>query len=99
MADGVYRAFEKLKINLEPSLVTPPKVKIAGRGADPTGLNRVALGTQMVDVWEDLPLVGKIAGEAALALCTNPHIADVTTSAGSRSHSPCRTAPPSPRCY
>jgi D-xylose transport system substrate-binding protein len=83
MADGVYRALEKLNVNMEPpSPVSFPSVMIAGRGGDPAGLNRLARGTQVADVWENLPLVGKIAGEAALALCTNPHFDQVTTSAG-----------------
>jgi D-xylose transport system substrate-binding protein len=83
MADGVYRALEKRGVDMEPpSPVAPPKVQIAGRGGSPAGLNRVARGTQVADVWENLPLVGKLAGEAALALCANPNIDEVTTSAG-----------------
>jgi D-xylose transport system substrate-binding protein len=31
-------------------------------------LNRVALGTQLVSVWKDSRVLGKIAGEAAVAL-------------------------------
>jgi D-xylose transport system substrate-binding protein len=83
MADGVYRALEKRGIDMNPpSPTAPPKVQIAGRGGSPAGLNRLARGTQVADVWENLPLVGKLAGEAALALCANPNIDEVTTSAG-----------------
>jgi D-xylose transport system substrate-binding protein len=39
--------------------------------------NRVALGTQTVDVWADLRLLGKAAGDAAVALCKNPAISKV----------------------
>jgi D-xylose transport system substrate-binding protein len=79
----VYRALEKLHINVAPdSAVNDPRVLIASRGGDSAGLNRVALRTQVVDVWENLPLVGKLAGEAAIALCANPHLDQVTTSAG-----------------
>ena len=83
MADGVFRALEKMNVDMQPAdEVSLPKVLVAGRGADPTGLNRLAMGTQVIDVWENLPLVGKIAGEAALALCTRPSFDEVTTSAG-----------------
>ena len=83
MANGVFQALEKLHVDMNlPSPVSVPKVLIASRGADPAGLNRVARGTQIVDVWENLPLVGKLAGEAAVALCANPRIDEVTTSAG-----------------
>lgn len=83
MASGVYKALEKQQFDMgSPSPYTPPRVVIAGRGGDPAGLNRVARYTQKVDLRENLTLVGKIAGEAALALCANPYIDQVTTSAG-----------------
>ncbi|MGZ6268886.1 MAG: substrate-binding domain-containing protein [Candidatus Limnocylindrales bacterium] len=46
------------------------------------GLHNVALGLQVVDVAYDLPQEAKIAGEAALALCSNPRLEDVATSLG-----------------
>ena len=39
-------------------------------GHDPA-LNRVALGTQFVDVWKDARELGKAAGESAIALCAD----------------------------
>ena len=48
-------------------------------GRRPPALNRVALGTQTVDVWKDARELGKTAGEAAVALCADP---DVTAVAG-----------------
>ena len=43
-----------------------------GPGRRRRALNRVALGTQAVDVWKDARELGKAAGEAAIALCANP---------------------------
>jgi D-xylose transport system substrate-binding protein len=51
------------------------KVPVSGQDGDLPALNRVALGTQTVDVWKDARVLGKIAGEAALALCANPDLA------------------------
>jgi D-xylose transport system substrate-binding protein len=82
LADGVYRALDKLGIDVSPVPPALPPVLIGGRGGEPSGLNRVARGTQIVDLWENLPVVGKLAGEAALALCANHRIDEVTTSAG-----------------
>lgn len=45
-------------------------------------LHNVALGLQIVDVAYDLPQEAKIAGEAALALCSDPRVDNVATSAG-----------------
>jgi D-xylose transport system substrate-binding protein len=47
------------------------KVPVSGQDGDVPALNRVALGTQTVDVWKDARLLGKSAGEAAVQLCTN----------------------------
>jgi D-xylose transport system substrate-binding protein len=47
-------------------------VPVSGQDGDLAALNRVALGTQTVDVWKDARLLGKAAGEAAVALCSNP---------------------------
>ena len=47
------------------------KVPVSGQDGDKAALNRVALGTQTVDVWKDARLLGKTAGEAAIQLCKN----------------------------
>jgi D-xylose transport system substrate-binding protein len=47
------------------------KVPVSGQDGDLPALNRVALGTQTVDVWKDARLLGKAAGDAAIQLCTN----------------------------
>ncbi|HTV69481.1 MAG TPA: substrate-binding domain-containing protein [Rhizobiaceae bacterium] len=43
-------------------------VPVTGQDGDKAALNRVALGTQLVSVWKDSRVLGKIAGEAAVAL-------------------------------
>ena len=48
------------------------KVPVSGQDGDAAALNRVALGTQTVDVWKDARELGKAAGEAAVALCDGP---------------------------
>ncbi|MCU0478689.1 MAG: substrate-binding domain-containing protein [Chloroflexi bacterium] len=53
------------------------KVPVSGQDGDAAALNRVALGTQTVDVWKDARLLGEAAGTAAIALCANPDIAKV----------------------
>ena len=45
------------------------KVAVSGQDGDAAALNRVALGTQTVDVWKDARLLGKAAGDAAVQLC------------------------------
>ncbi len=57
------------------------KVPVSGQDGDAAALNRVALGTQTVDVWKDARLLGKAAGEAAAQLCSNPDVAKVTGTA------------------
>jgi D-xylose transport system substrate-binding protein len=69
MAGGVVAALKEVGLD--------GKVAVAGQGGDMWGLNRVALGTQTVDVWADLRLLGKAAGDAAVALCKNPDISKV----------------------
>jgi D-xylose transport system substrate-binding protein len=58
------------------------KVVLGGAGDDSWGLNWIAHGLQVVQVATDRHEMGKVAGEAALALCSNPSIEAVTTSAG-----------------
>ena len=45
------------------------KVPVSGQDGDAAALNRIALGTQTVDVWKDARQLGKTAGESALQLC------------------------------
>ncbi len=49
-------------------------VPVSGQDGDQAALNRVALGTQTVDVWKDARELGKAAGEAAIALCANKDV-------------------------
>jgi D-xylose transport system substrate-binding protein len=55
------------------------KVPVSGQDGDQAALNRVALGTQTVDVWKDARELGKAAGEAAIQLCKD---ADASKVAG-----------------
>ena len=57
------------------------KVPVSGQDGDTAALNRIALGTQTVDVWKDARLLGKTAGDAAVALCANPDPSKVTGTA------------------
>ena len=43
-------------------------VPVSGQDGDHANINRVALGTQTVDIWKDSRDLGKTAGEAAVAL-------------------------------
>ena len=53
------------------------RCRCRARTATPPALNRVALGTQTVDVWKDARVLGKAAGEAAVALCANKDVKSV----------------------
>jgi D-xylose transport system substrate-binding protein len=53
------------------------QVPVSGQDGDQAALNRVALGTQTVDVWKDARLLGKTAGESAIALCKDPDVTKV----------------------
>jgi D-xylose transport system substrate-binding protein len=57
------------------------KVPVSGQDGDAAALNRVALGTQLVDVWKDSRALGKAAGEAAVQLCTNKDVKKIAGSA------------------
>ncbi|HEX7474267.1 MAG TPA: substrate-binding domain-containing protein [Candidatus Limnocylindrales bacterium] len=57
------------------------KVPVSGQDGDLANLNKVALGQQTVDVWKDARLLGKTAGDAAIALCGNPDPSKVTGTA------------------
>jgi D-xylose transport system substrate-binding protein len=54
------------------------KVPVSGQDGDAAALNRVALGTQAVDVWKDARELGKAAGEAAIQLCGNKDVTKVS---------------------
>jgi len=61
------------------------KVLVGASGGDygdEMSLNNVALGLQTVLVTTERIKLGRAAGEAALALCANPRVEDVTTSLG-----------------
>ena len=73
MAGGVVAALEAQGL--------AGQVPVSGQDGDQAALNRVALGTQTVDVWKDARELGKAAGEAAVALCANPDIAAVAGTA------------------
>ena len=53
-------------------------VPVSGQDGDAAALNRIALGTQTVDVWKDARLLGKTAGDAAVAMCAGTTIDKVT---------------------
>ena len=55
------------------------QIPVSGQDGDTAALNRVALGTQTVDVWKDARALGTAAGEAAVQLCAN---ADASAVAG-----------------
>jgi D-xylose transport system substrate-binding protein len=57
------------------------KVPVSGQDGDAPALNRVALGTQTVDVWKDARLLGKAAGEAAIQLCKDKDVTKVSGTA------------------
>lgn len=43
-------------------------IPVSGQDGDHAALNRVALGTQTVSVWKDSRVLGRVAGEVAVAL-------------------------------
>ena len=57
------------------------KVPVSGQDGDQAALNRVALGTQTVDVWKDARALGKTAGEAAIQLCKDKDLTKVSGTA------------------
>jgi D-xylose transport system substrate-binding protein len=69
MAGGVVAALEAQGL--------AGQVAVSGQDGDLAALNRVALGTQTVDVWKDARELGKAAGEAAVALAQGTALADV----------------------
>jgi len=73
MAGGVVAALEAQGL--------AGKVPVSGQDGDGAALNRIALGTQTVDVWKDARALGTAAGEAAVALCANPDASKVAGTA------------------
>ena len=69
MAGGVVAALEAQGL--------AGQIPVSGQDGDIAALNRVALGTQTVDVWKDARELGRAAGEAAVALCDSADIASV----------------------
>jgi D-xylose transport system substrate-binding protein len=69
MAGGVVAALEAQGLAGE--------VAVSGQDGDLAALNRVALGTQTVDVWKDARLLGQAAGEAAVALAQGTALEEV----------------------
>jgi D-xylose transport system substrate-binding protein len=52
-------------------------IPVTGQDGDLAALNRVALGTQLVSVWKDSRVLGKVAGEAANALADGKKLEEV----------------------
>jgi D-xylose transport system substrate-binding protein len=57
------------------------KIPVSGQDGDKAALNRVALGTQTVDVWKDARALGKAAGDAAMQLCKSSDVSKVSGTA------------------
>jgi D-xylose transport system substrate-binding protein len=72
VASGAVAALEEVGLD--------GKVAVAGQGGgdDMWFFNHVAAGRQTVDVWTDTRLMGKAAGDAAVALCKNPDISKLS---------------------
>jgi D-xylose transport system substrate-binding protein len=58
-------------------------VPVSGQDGDAAALNRIALGTQTVDVWKDARLLGTSAGQAAVQLCAGTTMDKIKTDNGS----------------
>ena len=54
-------------------------VPVSGQDGDLAALNRIALGTQTVDVWKDARMLGDAAGQAAVQLCAGTGLDKITT--------------------
>ncbi len=55
------------------------QVPVSGQDGDAAALNRVALGTQTVDVWKDARLLGDATGQVAAQLAKGTALDKVTT--------------------
>ncbi|SER03311.1 xylose-binding protein [Faunimonas pinastri] len=56
-------------------------IPVSGQDADGAGLNRIALGTQTVDIWKDARLEGKTAADIAIQLAGGKKLTDIKDSA------------------
>jgi D-xylose transport system substrate-binding protein len=52
-------------------------VPVSGQDGDHAAINRIALGTQTVSIWRDARDLGKISGEAAVALGAGKTMTDI----------------------
>jgi D-xylose transport system substrate-binding protein len=52
-------------------------VPVSGQDGDHAAINRIALGTQTVSIWKDARDLGKISGEAAVALGAGKTMTDI----------------------
>ncbi len=52
-------------------------VPVSGQDGDHAAINRIALGTQTVSIWKDARDLGKVAGDAAVALGQGKKKADI----------------------
>ena len=57
---------------------------VSGQDGDHAAINRIALGTQTVSIWKDARDLGKVSGEAAVALANGKKMSEIAT-ASSRS--------------
>jgi D-xylose transport system substrate-binding protein len=69
MAGGVLRAMSSHRLS--------GTAAVSGQDGEALALNAVALGSLTVDVWKDARVLGKAAGEAAVALCGGATIASL----------------------
>jgi D-xylose transport system substrate-binding protein len=54
-------------------------VPVSGQDGDAAALNRIALGTQTVDVWKDARMLGDGAGQIAAELAKGTTLDKITT--------------------
>jgi D-xylose transport system substrate-binding protein len=54
-------------------------IPVSGQDGDAAALNRIALGTQTVDVWKDARMLGDAAGQAAVELANGTTLDKITT--------------------
>ena len=57
------------------------QIPVSGQDAEQASLNFVAQGTQTLTVWKDSRELGKVAGEAAIQLCSDPDITKIPNTA------------------
>ena len=55
------------------------QVPVSGQDGDAAALNRIALGSQTVDIWKDARLLGDASGQVAAQLAKGTKLAAVTT--------------------